>query len=371
MKHTIVCVISLLLTVTLSAQEPLNNETILKLVKAGIGEDTIVSMVNQQPGKYSLSTDDITALKAAGVSDKVIAAIIVRSGAGAQPTAPQPPANVTPIAAVLSQPVFQAPLILHDATPIRLRLNRNLTSADAKAGDNVDFEVLDDLKLDDVMLVPRGGTAIATITEAEHKKRMARGGKLDVTIDYVRLVNGDKVTLRAVKEAKGGGHTGAMTGGMVATAIVFFPAAPFFLFMHGKDVTIPKGTEITAYVNGEIKLDPTRFVRGAPAQMVVSLPQAIPVTTSPPTFTPTVAQAPSAPIVGGMVDITFTSTPANALVSIGGMAIGRTPFTTKIPLGYYKATFSVYGYLNSIESISVGAGYPTTVNTTLKANNTQ
>ncbi len=31
--------------------------------------------------------------------------------------------------------------------------------------------------------------------------------------------------LRAVKEAKGGGHTGAMTGAMVGTAIVFFPAA--------------------------------------------------------------------------------------------------------------------------------------------------
>ena len=63
-----------------------------------------------------------------------------------------------------------------------------------------------------------GGAAIATITEAEHKKRMARGGKLDVNIDYVRLVNGDKVALRAAKEVKGGGHTGAMTGGMVATA---------------------------------------------------------------------------------------------------------------------------------------------------------
>src|SRR3989442_757413 len=173
MKHTIACIISLFLSLTLNAQEPLNNETILKLVKAGIGEDTIVSMVNQQPGKYSLTTDDIIALKSAGVSDKVIAAIIVRSGAGAQPTAPQPPANVTPIAAVSSQPAPQAPLILHDATPIRLRLNRNLTSSYAKAGDNVDFEVLDDLKVDDGMLVLRGGTAIATITEAEPKKRKA------------------------------------------------------------------------------------------------------------------------------------------------------------------------------------------------------
>jgi len=88
---------------------------------------------------------------------------------------------------------------------------------------------------------------------------MARGGKLDVNIDDVRLIDGEKAPLRAVKEAKGGGHTGAMTGAMIGTAIVFFPAAPLFLFMHGKDITIPKGTEITAYVNGDIPLDPARF----------------------------------------------------------------------------------------------------------------
>jgi hypothetical protein len=69
-------------------------------------------------------------------------------------------------------------------------------------------------------MIARGGTAIGTITEAEQKKRMARGGKLGLNIDYVRLVNGEKVALRAVKAGKGGGHTGAMTGAMVATAVV-------------------------------------------------------------------------------------------------------------------------------------------------------
>jgi len=50
---------------------------------------------------------------------------------------------------------------------------------------------------------------------------------------------------------------------MVATSIVFFPAAPFFLFMHGKEISIPKGTEITAYVNGNMHLDARNFVPGA------------------------------------------------------------------------------------------------------------
>ena len=89
--------------------------------------------------------------------------------------------------------------------------------------------------------------------------RMGRGGKLDVNIDTLRLRDGEKIALRAVKDNKGGGHVGAMTGAMVATGIVFFPAAPLFLFMHGKDIDIPKGTEITAYVAGNIPLEKSKF----------------------------------------------------------------------------------------------------------------
>jgi len=52
---------------------------------------------------------------------------------------------------------------------------------------------------------------------------MARGGKLNVNIDDVRLADGEKAPLRAVKETQGGGHTGAMTGRLIGTAIVFSP----------------------------------------------------------------------------------------------------------------------------------------------------
>src|SRR5712692_9309651 len=158
-------------------------------------------------------------------------------------------------------PPLKQPLAfgLEDGTQIKLRLTRNLSSADAKTGDRVDFEILEDVKVKDMIVIPRGGIAWATVTEAQHKRRMARGGKLNVNIDSVRLADGEKAPLRAVKEAQGGGHTGAMTGAMVGTAIVFFPAAPLFLFMHGKDITIPKGTEITAYINGDIPLDPKKF----------------------------------------------------------------------------------------------------------------
>ena len=147
-----------------------------------------------------------------------------------------------------------AGFVLEDGTPVKLRLSRNLSSATDKKGDQADFEVLEDVSVDNVLVIPRGAVALATITEAEHKKSMGRGGKLDVNIDSVRLKDGERAALRAVKEGKGGGHVGAMTGAMVGTAIVpgvpgerrccgcwggvvFFPAAPLFLFMHGKDIS--------------------------------------------------------------------------------------------------------------------------------------
>jgi hypothetical protein len=74
MRYSIACIafqVSIV-SAALNAQEPLTNETVLKLVKAGIGEDTIVGMVNQQPGRYAVAADDILALKSAGVSDKIL-----------------------------------------------------------------------------------------------------------------------------------------------------------------------------------------------------------------------------------------------------------------------------------------------------------
>ncbi len=143
--------------------------------------------------------------------------------------------------------------VLHEGTPIRLKLNRTISSATEHEGDRVDFEVLDDVKAGDVLIVPHGATALATVTEAVPKRRMSKGGKLNVNIDFVRLPNGEKLSLRGVQEGKGGGHTGAMTGAMVGTAIVFWPAAPFFLLMHGKDVTVPQGHEVTVYTISDYK----------------------------------------------------------------------------------------------------------------------
>jgi hypothetical protein len=69
-----------------------------------------------------------------------------------------------------------------------------------------------------------------------------------------------------------------MTGAIVATSLVAWPAAPFFLLMHGKDMTIRSGTEITAFTQGEITLDPAKF---QPKTARVAAAQLAPLGTAP------------------------------------------------------------------------------------------
>jgi hypothetical protein len=72
----------------LIAQQVLSNDAVIKLVKAGLSDDLIVSTVTAQPGTYNTSTDGLIALKTAGVSDKVVAAIVAKGVAPAPVPAP-------------------------------------------------------------------------------------------------------------------------------------------------------------------------------------------------------------------------------------------------------------------------------------------
>ncbi len=159
-----------------------------------------------------------------------------------------------------------AKFVLEDGTPVKLVLAETISSADERVGNVVSFEVVEDVRVGDVVVIPRGSTAWATVAAAEAKKRMGRGGKLDINIDKVRLADGEKVLLRAVKDGTGGGHQGAMAGAMVAAGGVVWPAAPFFPFMRGRDISIPKGTQITAYIQGDAVLDPAKFTPEALAR---------------------------------------------------------------------------------------------------------
>jgi hypothetical protein len=246
------------------------------------------------------------------------------SGAGTQAATSQLPAQP-------SQP--PQPHTLLDGTPVKLRISETISSASAKVGDEVPFEVIEDVDVDGIPVIPKGATAIGTVTDAQPKRSMGRAGKLDISITYVRLSDQEKAALRAVKDEKGGGHVGAMTGAMVATGIVFFPAAPLFLFMHGKDITIPQGTEITAFVQGDMHLDMLKF-GVVPAQPA------------------SIASASSS----SQGSLAIQSTPPGADIEIDGAFVGNTPSIVVVSIGTHRVVVKKKGYADWSRSLNVSGG---------------
>jgi hypothetical protein len=227
---------------------------------------------------------------------------------------------------------------LEDGTPVKLRISQTVSSADAHLNNRVEFEVLEDIKVADTLVVPKGGIAWGTVTEAQPKRWAGRGGKLEIVMDSVRLIDGEKASLRATKEVKGGGHKAAMTVGIVASGVLFFPVAPLFLFVHGKDISIPKGTEVPTFINGNFALDMAKFKPAEPA------PTAAPV------------QANSDTQTSNNAEIAVTSNPPGADVELDGAFVGNTPSTIAVPSGDHTITLKKPGFAPWEKKIQVTGG---------------
>jgi len=192
-------------------QQTFTNDDVVRLVKQGIPPDEIVRAINKAPAvSFRITPQDQPKLLQAGVARPILNAMIqrvmaddsrsnIRSSSEVMPTVAAParrsnkalaeqgrPATVS---SVISNPLPDGNLrgdggsrassqsvsppnptlsgmLLHDGTPVKLRLNRDLSSADAKVGESVDFEVLEDVKVGDTVVIARGATALATVTEA-------------------------------------------------------------------------------------------------------------------------------------------------------------------------------------------------------------
>jgi hypothetical protein len=225
-------------------------------------------------------------------------------------------------------------LIVADGTPIDLRLAQTISSEAADVGDRVDFQVVNEIRVGNLVVIPKGATVWATVTEAKKKRTMGRAGKLALTIDYVGLVTGEKLPLRADKQKKGDAHTKAMTGAMVATTVVAWPLAPAWLMLEGEETAMKKGMGAVAYVDGDFALDPQRWGYA-------------PVTLPHPQVTATAAST---------VDVDISSTPQGAEIYIDSVYVGNTPSKVGMTQGNHVVLVKKRGYRSWSRSMSISSG---------------
>jgi hypothetical protein len=133
-----------------------------------------------------------------------------------------------------------------EGTELVVSVEEKLSSGTNHEGDRFSISLDDDVKLPDGTVLRAGYRGVGEVVEARDNGALGKNGKLNVRLVYLK-VGDDRIKLRATKGAKGETRVGAT----VATVILFWPAAPF---IRGKDVSIPKGTIMTAYVDQDTSL---------------------------------------------------------------------------------------------------------------------
>lgn len=209
-----------------------------------------------------------------------------------------------------------------DGTAIRLSLVESLSSATTEVDTPVHFEVMEDVKVAGIVLFPKGATAVGHVVEVDGRKRMGRAGKLNFTVDHVKAMDGSNLRLRASSTRKGEDKTGTVIIGAVVLS-------PLFLIMRGKDITIPKGTEITAYIDGEREI----AASATPAGIVN-------------------------PAAGS---VSFQSTPDGADISVDGKFMGSTPSVLQLTPGDHLVVVEKSHYNLWSRTISISSGGTATV----------
>ena len=118
---------------------------------------------------------------------------------------------------------------LEDGTPVKLQnQSHHLLRPTHTVGETVDFEVLEDvLRQQTSSSSPKVGWLSQRSPRPRPSAAWPAAASSTSISTNVRLVDGEKAALRAVKEVKGGGHTGAMTGGNRRHQPGIFPRRAF------------------------------------------------------------------------------------------------------------------------------------------------
>jgi hypothetical protein len=149
-------------------------------------------------------------------------------------------------------------IILPHQTAVHLKLDQTLSSATAHVGEEVTYEVTQDVVVGGLTVIAKGAPAIGAVTEAEPKKRMGKAGKLNVSVTSVVLANNLKIALRSFGAEQGADQKSGMK----------------LPLLRGKDVTLAKDTEITAYVDDDIHLKVSSFAAARSAAQALSQSEA-------------------------------------------------------------------------------------------------
>ncbi|HEX8921487.1 MAG TPA: hypothetical protein VF766_08405 [Pyrinomonadaceae bacterium] len=221
-------------------QAPLTNKDVLEMLKAGLSQEVLIAKIKTSSSKFDTSPAALQELKTAGVPDAIILAMV-------QAATPQPDTSSSTLSAAPGVEVK-----VPDGTPLEIELMTNISSATAKEGDIVDFTVVNPVVINGVTVIERGAPAKARIAAVKKAGYWGKAGRIGWTMQDALAADGNRIALRMEKKLTGDSKGGTVATATIVTAVVFWPAAPFWGFKKGKNAVFPAGKRFEAFVHGDV-----------------------------------------------------------------------------------------------------------------------
>jgi hypothetical protein len=200
--------------------------------------------------------------------------------------------------------------VLAEATPVKLRVSDSVNTKDARVGETIQLNVVEDVRVADVVVIPAASPATARVTATT--PHTSKDGAIRATLEDVTLADGEKLIVRSTAQKPA-------------------PDTRAEVSNSSQEVTLSNASEVTAYINGNFPFDVPKF-------RLANLP------------------------TGELKVITI---PGSAEISIDGRLAGITPFIGKLTRGEHVIVLRLVGYEAWHRTVRVGLE-PAAITTALK-----
>jgi hypothetical protein len=164
------------------SREPLNSDSVLRLVQAGFSDGFVINLLNAQPSKFTVDAARIVDLKQAGVSERILA-LMVQQGSVRE---------------------------LPSGSTISIRLIDSIDSERNREGDEFRASLEDPITLGNDVVVQKGADARVKLVKEEESGKLT--GKAGLTVQLVSLtVDGKPVRVESSDVSEYSGSRGART----------------------------------------------------------------------------------------------------------------------------------------------------------------
>jgi hypothetical protein len=263
--------------------QPMTNQGVIAMVKAGLPDATVISAIQSQPTNFDISADGLLALKNAGVSDKVVSAVVAAAGKRQQtvpaPQAPQSapaaPSALAPASAPPAAPAGASSAEIPPGTPIVVRTIDPIDSRTAREGHVFKASLDQAIQVYGAPAIPAGSDVTLKLVRVKQSGRFTGTTDLTVTIDSL-MVNGNPVPVqvgevtnsssgrgkRSAEVVGGGAAVGAVLGGIfggrrgaaIGSALGAGAGAAERVVTRGQKVTIPAETRLTFTTTAQARI---------------------------------------------------------------------------------------------------------------------